>query len=443
MRRFVLAGALALVPLLPVCADSVSAGFALDTQPLPGPYSFNGMVTCTLPGGDVAVYDGTSIDRYTAAGAFVMNLGSTPTHFAAWMLPTPDGSALVLGHSGSFPGPGGEIYRAELDGSGTTFVATLFYSYDAAFLSSTELIVVADATASASQTDLVKVDLLSGATTIIGVAAWPTGPIAVDSNGDVFYAQLALDGNGLVTSSDILRWHASLVAGAAFLDAGNAQTWGAGYGPVSALRTDPVKDRVFVAENTYDSNFNLVSARIRRARPNAAKAEEIAVADAAISNLEFVNLGGGAANFQSYQPANGTNLKYNTNDFSAATAMHNRIDPARPVVTASGSGVTVGVGSVTLDVNGAPPNGTVYLLFAPQSSMAATEQTFHHPGYLYHTHFLPAATRRTPFLLPVDASGHGSFTFWNPGTLGGLYGYQYLVGDALGKFLGSSTEVIF
>jgi hypothetical protein len=443
MKRLILAGAVALAPVAaPALADTVSPGFGLTGQPVPGVFSFKGMVTCTVAGGDIVVYDGTSIDRYSSSGALAVNLGSTPTNFAAWILPTPDGSAVIAAHSGSFPGPGGELYRVELDGSGTTLLTTLFYSFDAAFVSSTELIAVADASAGASQTDLVKVDITTGVQTNVGAASWPTGPIAMNSDGDLFYAELESDLNGLVIGADILRWPSALVTGGAFLDLANAEVWGAGYGPISSMRVDHVKDRVFIAENVYDSYFTLLSARILRARPNVSKIEEVAVADVAIGNLEFVNLGGGAGNFQAYQPFDGSNLKYNTNDYYLAQATHNQVFPARPQMSATGAG-TLGIGAVTLDVSGAPPNGSIFLIFAPQGSMFPTEQAYNHPGYLYHTRFLPAATRRTPFLMPVDASGNGSFTMWNPGTLNGLYGYQYLVGDATGKFVGSSTETAF
>ena len=54
MQRLVIACALALVAgVAPASADTVSPGYRLTTQAVPGTYSFNGMVTCTLPGGDV------------------------------------------------------------------------------------------------------------------------------------------------------------------------------------------------------------------------------------------------------------------------------------------------------------------------------------------------------------------------------------------------------
>ena len=43
----------------------------------------------------------------------------------------------------------------------------------------------------------------------------------------------------------------------------------------------------------------------------------------------------------------------------------------------------------------------------------------------------------------IDAGGNGSYSFWNPGTLNGQYGYQFLVGDAAATFLGSTNDVTF
>jgi hypothetical protein len=75
--------------------------------------------------------------------------------------------------------------------------------------------------------------------------------------------------------------------------------------------------------------------------------------------------------------------------------------------------------------------------------MSPSEETYNHPGYLFHTHLAPATAKRVPFLLPTDASGHGSFTLYNPGGLEGLFGYQFLVGDGNGTMLGSSNDATF
>jgi hypothetical protein len=50
---------------------------------------------------------------------------------------------------------------------------------------------------------------------------------------------------------------------------------------------------------------------------------------------------------------------------------------------------------------------------------------------------------RFTFLLPSDANGTTNVTFYNPGGLTGLFGYQFLVGNAAGTLIGSSNAVQF
>jgi len=437
-----LAGLLCLAPT--AAADTSAPGFEIDTLPMPTGVSGYGTVTCTLPGGDLVTFDGTSVERWTAAGGFVQTLGTLTTGgYAAFVLPTPDGSGVAFAHSGDFfAGVAGELFTAPLSGAGITGVVQITFAYDAVFLADGDLLVAADLAGSASDTDFVRVDLAARSATPIGRVGGPSGPLALRASGDLYYAPAEPSFPASAGSGKIVYWTAADLAAGTFLDETNWTIWATGYDPISSMRVDPVMDRVFVAENLYDDlTFALLSARVRRARPAVAKAEEIAVAVDSIANLEFVDLGGGAANFQSYQPGNGSNLKYNTTDFFSR-ADHHAILPKRPTLTASGPGL-LGVGAVTLTAVDAPANGTLYLVFGPTAQMSPTEQTYNHPGYLFHTHLSPFSMRRLPFLIPTDASGTGSFTLFNDGSLTGLYGYQYLVGDGTATFLGSTNDLVF
>jgi hypothetical protein len=424
-------------------ADTPALGFEIEALPMPTGVPFFGSVTCTLPGGDLAIFDGTSVTQWTAGGAFVQTVAMLAEGgYAAFILPVPDGSGVVFAHSGDFfAGVQGEIFEAPLSGAGATSLFALKFPYDAIFLQDGDLLVSGDFSGTAQTNDFVRIHLATTGVTLIGQVDGPSGPIAQRANGDLFYAPATNAFPAPPGSGSIVYWTEADLTGGTFLDDTNSTLWASGYDPIAAMRVDPVKDRVFVAENLYDSGFTLQSARVLRARTSVALAEEIAVATQYVSNLEFVNTEGGAANFQSYQPGNGWSLKYNTTDFFSS-ATHDRIRPLRPTLSLSGPGV-LGVGSVTLDVVDAPPNGTLYLVFGPQSQMSPTEETYAHPGYLFHTHLDPTSLKRVPFFLPTDAAGHGSFTLYNPGSLAGLFGYQFLVGDGTGTLVGSSNDAIF
>lgn len=441
-RRTLTLLSLALLAAPAALADTPSPGFEIETLPMPTGVPMYGSVTCTLPGGDLAIFNGTSVTRWTAAGAFVQTLGTiAESGFVSFILPKPDGSGVVFAHSGDFfAGVEGEIFQAPLSGTGATSLISFKFPYDAEFLANGDLLVAGDTTGSVQTTDFMRIHLATKSGTLIGLVDGPSGPIALKANGDLYYAPSTNTFPAPPGSGQVVFWTAAEVQNA-FLDDANSTLWASGYDPITAMRVDPDKDRLFVAETLYDQNFNLVSARVRRARPIVAQAEEIAVATQVIANLEFVNTQGGAANFQSYQPGNGWSLKYNTTDFFSS-ATHARIRPLRPTLTLSGPGI-LGVGNVTLNVVDAPANGSLYLFFGSQTQMSQTEETFNHPGYLFHTHLDPATAKRMPFYLPTDGSGQGSFTLYNPGGLQGLFGYQFLVGDGNATMLGSTNDVVF
>jgi len=421
-------------------ADTVADGFDLTTGAVPSPFSFNGTVTATLSTGDVITFDGKSVDRWTANGAFVMNLGILGTErFTAWVVRSPDESEVIFADSGS-GAPGGDVWRAAVDGSGLSHVVALRYGFDAEFLPDGRMIATADLGNGGN--DIVLIDVDAGTATPIGFIDGPSGPIAVRSGGRVFYANGDFAFPSPPGSTEILSWTWAQVDGGTFLDENNATVFASGYDGGFALAADPIKGGLLLAENVYDAGFQLLSARVLRVYPGAASFDVVAEADAAIGALEIVNTGGGAANFRAYQPSTGSNLYYNSTDFATMAANRNLIAPRRPQLGVSGAGTT-GIGAVTLTLTDGVPNGTMFLVFAPQDQMTPSEMTYQAPNYLWHTHFAPGTGRRMGFHIGTDANGDGSFTFWNPGSLLDLYGYQMLVGDALGVFVGSSNDVTF
>ena len=424
----------------PAAADGVVPGFELNELAMPGAGLF-GTVSCTLANGDLVTYDGSSVDRWTAAGAFLQNLGTvTPPGYPAFVLAEPGGAAVVLAHSGDFLAQvPGAVLRAALDGTGVTPVVALEYAYDAVFLPGGELLVTAGRNTPSQQDHFVRVDVGAGTLQEIGSVNGASGSLAL-RGGDLYYATAESDFPAAPGSAEIVYWTAAQVAAGSLSEA-NWTLWASGYDPITSLRVDPVRQRVYVAENVFDASGTLLSSKVRWARKKSANAKLVADPDHAVSALQFVNTLGGAANFQAFQPGDGWHLQYDQTDFSSVTE---RVDvgPKRPTVTASGPGL-VGLGSVTLTAVDAPANGVIYLGFGLQATMSPTEQAYVHPGYLFHTTLAPGSIKRLPFLIPTDATGTGSFTLYNDGSLTGLYGYQYLVGDGAATFVGATDVVTF
>jgi len=127
-------------------ADQAGPGFELSSIPMPTGFPAFGTVTCTLPGGDVVTFDGQNVERWTAAGAFVQDLGSVAQPgYASFALPMPGGGSVIVAHSGDFfGGVAGRLYRVPLSGTGPVSLAQITFAYDAVFLPNGKLLVSAD-----------------------------------------------------------------------------------------------------------------------------------------------------------------------------------------------------------------------------------------------------------------------------------------------------------
>jgi hypothetical protein len=403
-------------------ADTPTAGYQLAMQDAPVPFA----LTCSLPDGDLVTFDGQNLDRWTASGAFVANLATLPSLlFVGSLSASPDGSLVVFGESSH-----GDLFVAQSDGSGFTPLVNLPFNYDSLWLSSNELIVSAAIGGWGTGNDLVRVIVSPPSATSIGHVDGASGPVALAPNGDLYYATQSDQPGPPPDSTDVLRWSAAQVL-AGGLSELNAQTICAGFDGGSSLAFDPVVGRVYLAETNFGMGLN----RIVRVASTPATSPTVVDGVSYISDLDLLP-GGGLGSFDPWQPADGRLLRYNAG-FEIGT-----LRPRRPVLVASGPGLT-GPGLVTFTVHGGVPNGTMFMTACPQNFVLPSSAAYALPTFLLVTPFTLNQTRRGPSLVPLDASGKGSFNISNSGNLQGQYAWQFLVGDANGVFLGSSTVVQF
>lgn len=410
----------------PAPADTPADGYQLGSQPSPAPFA----ATCTLPGGDIVTFDGQSVDRWTAAGAFVGNLAALPAFtFSSFVVPTPDGSAVVFGESSN-----GGLFLAQADGSGTTPLVSLTFNYDADWLANGDLLVSAATGGFGAGNDLVRVTLNPPSATFVGHVNGPAGPLAVAANGDLFYATQSDSFPAPPGSTDVLRWDAAEVLVGGLTNA-NATLFGAAFDGGASLAIDPVGGGLYMAE----TNFGLAQYRLRLVGANPA-ASPIVVDQVAsfFGGLEFVDGGTSPGSFAAWQPADGVNLKYNQGSDQYT------VRPARALLAISGPGTT-GPGTVTFTVTGGVPNGIMLATACPTPFVQPGDSAFQLPTFLWVTPFTLAQTRRaspsTPVLL--DASGAGTFQIFNSGGLIGVFGWQFLVGNGAGVLLGSTSVASF
>lgn len=411
-----------------VHADTPASGYSVQSMPSP---AFAAPMT-TLPGGDFVTFDGQNIDRWTAQGIFVQTLGTFATSvFPSFAVTTPAGTAVIVGESTNQ-----KIWIVPTSATGPTPLATLQFNYDATFSPSGDLFVSAATGNFGAGNDIYRVAIPSGVSTPIAHVDGPSGPIAFDASGALYYAT---QGSGFPAppgSTDVIKWSAAAVQLGGLTNA-NATRVCMGLDGGASLAIDPTTQKVYIAETSFFFGTN----RVRRVGANQANSPIVVDAGGlSIYGMQFLP-GTSAATFDAYQPGTGVRLTYGATNFFSASE-RSITSPARPQLVLSGPGLN-GPGVVTMTVTGGVPNGSAYLLYCAQTALFPTEIPVAFPGFLFHTPFALAQTRRLPFYLPADSNGTSVFQIQNPGGLQGLKAYQFLVGGPTGIFIGSSNAAQF
>lgn len=422
--RALSASALVLALAASAAADTPAEGFALSSQPYPGQ-----SLTATLSKGEVVSFDGLTIDLWGADGSFLQNLATFPGFvFGSFVVADPSESFVLVGES-LF----GDLYTVDLTAGGLTFVANLNFNFDADFEDATHAIVSAATGGFGTGNDVFRLDVTTGATTLLAHVDGPSGPVDLDPAGNLYYATQDSAFPATPGSTDVLFWSAAQLTGSPVLSAADALLFGTGFDGGSSLVVDPNDDGVYLAENNSGTGVN----RIARVNGSAAASPTIVDGLNWISGLELAP-GTGGALFLGYQPELGGTLHYNATDFFA---VFERVEltPARPTTGLSGTGL-VGAGPLDVNVTGGVPNGFFQLAYGLQSLYDPNETLVPHVGGPPLFTGLDLATIQVwPTVYPLDASGAGSVTFLNPGTWQGKLAIQALVFDASVFPVGTST----
>ena len=421
---------LGLALLSPAMADTPASGFSLTQLPYP-----TGTATATLSDGTIVASGGASIDLYDANGTLLLNLASLPMPvFVAVFEIDPTETFLLFGESSN-----GDLFRVALDGSGMTYLTTLPFNFDAGFEGAGSAVVSAATCGFFCGNEIYRLDTTTGATTQLAAVSGPSGPVAVDAAGLVFYATQSGQFPPPPGFTDVVFFTPAQLQGGAVLGDADAFLFSGGFNGGSDLEFDPASGALYLAENDFATGVN----RVLQVGPSAASSTEVVVGTRGrtIGSLELAP-GAGPATFQAFQPAAGGTLRYNTTDFAGFNGRF-ALQPARPQAGLSGPGVA-GAGSVELLVTGALPGGTLLVLFGPQSAFNPVEATYSFASVAapVHSGLDLGSLQFVPFFLPVDGTGEGRFLFFNPGSLQGQFAFQGLVGDSSATSLGTSTSVL-
>lgn len=401
-------------------SDLVSPGFSITSRAqLPAPFA----AYHTLSSGDRVVFDGLSVDLYDGANNYIRNLALLPSFvFASFVEADPSESYVLVGESLN-----GDLFRVHLDGSGMSTLATLAFNYDAVFDSPTSALVSAATCGFGCGNDIARVDTTSGALSFVANVPGSAGPLAMRADGALLYATVSDQFPPPPGSTDIVAWSASALSSGLLLGLSDATLFHGGLDGAASLAVDPVFGSVFLAESRFGATSTVLEFH-----PAGARVGAVVRSSNFLSNLELRS-GGGPGHFHAYQPQSGVFLHYTNGDLVT-------VRPARP----QASLVTVGP-STTLELAGAPANGSMLVLWATQAGFDPGESAHAlFPDFLFVSGIPLPQIRRAGALVPIDAGGSASWPIaFLPAQHGASLVFQALVLDRTGtRFVGASNAAL-
>jgi hypothetical protein len=279
--------------------------------------------------------------------------------------------------------------------------------------------------------DLVRVDVTTGAATLLAHVQGPSGPLTFDSLGNLWYATQTDAFPPPPGSTDVILWPAPLLAGPDVLTEAEAVVFSTGFDGASDLAWEASTGAILLAENLFSSGANRIY-QVGNSPANSTLLVEGAPGGW-ITGLEATS-GVGPATFHAYQPEGSALVRY----LNAGT--RNELHPARPQAAFTGPGASrPGFGTLTFEVQGGPPNGELIALIAPAPygpELAFTLSTVAAPLF---SGLNPNAFLVVPGTYSLDATGAGGLSIQHHGSLFGLLAAQAIVFDAQGSLVGTTT----
>ncbi len=426
LRRFLTAGAiLALAPAL-FATDTIGPGWGLDE--VRGLTAQSAMASHdTLANGNRVVYDGSIVWLEQDDGTVLATLGSTLPSFPSFVEADPTGSFALFGESSN-----GVIFRVPIAGGGVVPLATLPFNYSLVYEAGNATALISAATCGfGCGNEIYRLDITTGATSLVANVTGPSGPLALAANGDLHYAVQVDTFPTPPGSIDIVRWTATQVANGPFpLTLAQSSLFTAGLDGAAYMAFDSTFGHLFVTQSVY-----LATSSVTEIDRFGAVVGPAASSIDFLGKVELFDAPGEGA-MAAWQPS-GARLQYRTTDFNQGTSLIVRVSPRRPVLVAQQNGD----GTMTCTVAGAQPNSSCFVISSRLATWNPNESAHDLMSYLFWTGMPLANIRRAGIQFATDVTGSGSFTFQNPPSIQGTRVIQVLVRDANGTFRGSSTTV--
>lgn len=437
--RWTLPLALAALPSLGFPQDQAADGFLLQQRPYPGATTTS--ATATLSSGEILVFDGSTFTLHLADGTFVRELSSfSPPVFPGFVRVDPSEGFAVLAESSN-----GVLIRVGLDSGSETSLVTLPNSYDAVFEDGDHLLVSAATCGFGCGNEIWRLNLLTRSAALLARVSGPSGPLALDPAGNLYYGTSTYQFPPPPHPSRVLRWEARLLRGPRArsqlgvplaLGESDASVVGDGFDGAAGLAIDPLRGDVFLLENNFATGVN----RIVRVLGDADVSPVLVEGRPFFSmgNLEL-EPGDGRAALLPYQPPSGGILRYTTTDFALTPTIERfELSTLRPSATLSGPGL-LGAGPFDLLLADGPPLGFARVLYCSSSLYHPVESVFHSSGLPLFLGLDLPTLQGVPGFLVLDASGSVTRTYQNPGGYEGQFAIQLLLFDSDLRIAGTSS----
>jgi hypothetical protein len=397
---------LALVLAAAAGAQQFQEGYSAGaTTPLP---ATAGQVLSTALG--LVWFDGTNLMLQTPGLPPQSRLTFPASTFGSFTIAI-DATHVLFGE-GSTNG----VWRVPLTGAGVPQqLATLTLNYDAALLDAGRAVVSAKTGGfAAAENDLVALDLTTGQTHVFARFFGASGPVAVASNGDVYYATASNAWPPTAGTVSILRLprakvdHA-ILTGTLVADAEMTMI-ATGLDAAGDLEFDDDGDLFFT--DWFQSKIGQVHGALTNTPQLRPALADYAAAAGSATTLQFV-----AATpatpfvFEPFQPTGGVLLVHETDWFSLSRLRH--ATTQQPVLSCSVPQPVV-QGPFALTTVGGPAHGIGVLTFATTTQLGTVSLQV--PGFeqpLWWDQALLGAAVHV--LLAFDGSGQTSLPIVNPG----------------------------
>ncbi|MHC4375677.1 MAG: hypothetical protein ACYS26_03660 [Planctomycetota bacterium] len=378
----------------------------------------------TLSDGRIVSFDGQIVNLVSADGVTTTQLHDFGTFsFSGILVPSLDETFAIVGESSN-----GDVFIVDLVAGGATFLANIPFNFSAVWEDANNLVISAGAP-TFTDNNVIRLDVTTGTQTLLAMVPGPSGPIGIDSLGNVYLALIPSGFPAPPAMTDIVVFPAPALTGSPLLSEFDGQPVGLGFDGASSLIVDDL-GLVYLCENNFGAGTNRIWA-VNGSAVNSELLYEGPSGDWV--TFDRFDAGTGPGIFAGYQPAISGRILCERTDFGTFDERFD-LTPQRPEMTAVTSVVGTGVG-FTLDVTDGRPNSPVILAYAATPAPGTPEIAAIPSALPLLTAFDLNTLQVFPFPLLLDGNGEFSVSFAT-GSITGI-SFQGLMLDD--DFIGVAT----